>query len=229
MNDIVELLINAPKGCTESKPKVARMRNLSEPQRFGCRMTTRIREIRKGKGLTLEALAKAVGTTAQTIQRLETNNMTVSIDWLTRIAAALGMSPAALLQDTPIGQVRLLGELDGAGVVAATAASQRQKLLSIHVPGSDPVAVKITERFGPHEAGTILVANPLATSRMADADGRDCLVQTDGGPLLFRRIVLANGGMTTFVPYQDRARNEHDLKVDWLATVSMAVRYLDID
>ena len=61
-------------------------------------MTTRIREIRRRRGLTLQALAEKVGTTPQTIQRLETNNMTVSVDWLLRIADALNLSAADLLE-----------------------------------------------------------------------------------------------------------------------------------
>ena len=51
-------------------------------------MKTRIREFRKERRWTLQDLARQVGTTAQTVQRLETANMTVSTDWLERFGEA---------------------------------------------------------------------------------------------------------------------------------------------
>lgn len=58
---------------------------------------TRIRFLRKKKGMTLQEVAKLAGTSAQTIQRLETDKMTVSVDWLNRIAEALQVSPRSLI------------------------------------------------------------------------------------------------------------------------------------
>lgn len=60
---------------------------------------TRIRISRKDRGLTLKEVAAAIGTTPQTLQRLETDNMTVSIEWLFKIAKALGVPPSELLVD----------------------------------------------------------------------------------------------------------------------------------
>ncbi|OYW85458.1 MAG: transcriptional regulator, partial [Sphingobium sp. 32-64-5] len=59
-------------------------------------MITRIREVRRAKGLTLDDVAKRCDppTTAQTIGRLETGTRTVSVNWLNRIAAALGVNAA---------------------------------------------------------------------------------------------------------------------------------------
>ena len=57
-------------------------------------MITRIREVRKAKALTLDDVAQRCSppTTAQTIGRLETGTRTVSVGWLNRIAAALGVA-----------------------------------------------------------------------------------------------------------------------------------------
>src|SRR3546814_10606454 len=57
-------------------------------------MITRIREVRKAKGLTLEQVGALCvpPTTAQTIGRLETGTRTVSVNWLNRIARALGVA-----------------------------------------------------------------------------------------------------------------------------------------
>ena len=62
-------------------------------------MITRIREVRKAKGLTLEQVGALCDppTTAQTIGRLETGTRTVSVNWLNRIALALGVTSAELV------------------------------------------------------------------------------------------------------------------------------------
>ena len=62
-------------------------------------MITRIRDVRRAKGLTLEQVGALCDppTTAQTIGRLETGTRTVSVNWLNRIAAALGVTSAELV------------------------------------------------------------------------------------------------------------------------------------
>ena len=54
-------------------------------------MITRIREVRRARGMTLDDVARACvpPTTPQTIGRLETGTRTVSVGWLNRIAKAL--------------------------------------------------------------------------------------------------------------------------------------------
>src|SRR4249919_3315982 len=66
---------------------------------FGGDMITRIREVRKAKGMTLEDVGKRCSppTTAQTIGRLETGTRTVSVGWLNRIADALKVEAADLV------------------------------------------------------------------------------------------------------------------------------------
>ena len=62
-------------------------------------MITRIREVRRARGMTLDEVAKACvpPTTPQTIGRLETGTRTVSVGWLNRIATALGVDAADLV------------------------------------------------------------------------------------------------------------------------------------
>lgn len=66
-------------------------------------MKTYIREFRKSRGMTLKQLADKINTTPQTVQRLETDNMTVSMAWLEKIAIALQVEPYKLL--TPINDL----------------------------------------------------------------------------------------------------------------------------
>ena len=62
-------------------------------------MLTRIREVRRARKMTLQNVADRCDppTTPQTIGRLETGTRTVSVGWLNRIAAALGVDAADLV------------------------------------------------------------------------------------------------------------------------------------
>ena len=70
-------------------------------------MITRIREVRRARGMTLDEVAKACDppTTPQTIGRLETGTRTVSVGWLNRIAAALGVDAADLVDHPDAGRI----------------------------------------------------------------------------------------------------------------------------
>jgi DNA-binding XRE family transcriptional regulator len=60
-------------------------------------MANRIRDLRRARGLTLEQLAEAVGTSYQQVMRLEKGERRLTVDWMVRIAPALGVAPADLM------------------------------------------------------------------------------------------------------------------------------------
>ena len=60
----------------------------------------RIRAQRELRGWKQEDLAAAVGTTGQQISRLETGARQLTEKWLSRLARALGCTPADLLPET---------------------------------------------------------------------------------------------------------------------------------
>src|SRR5580765_7266672 len=77
-------------------------------------MITRIREVRRARGMTLDDVARKCDppTTPQTIGRLETGTRTVSVGWLNRIARALGVEAQDLVQGgetSDLGVAALLG------------------------------------------------------------------------------------------------------------------------
>ena len=76
-------------------------------------MINRIREIRKAKGLTLAQLAAACDppTTAQTVGRLETGMRTLSINWMDRLGAALGVDPETLVRSEAQERPSVIAEL----------------------------------------------------------------------------------------------------------------------
>jgi transcriptional regulator with XRE-family HTH domain len=60
-------------------------------------MQNRISILRREKGLSLTDLAKAAGTTKAQIQKLERGDRRLSLDWMDRLARALGVKASDLL------------------------------------------------------------------------------------------------------------------------------------
>src|SRR5438270_7355761 len=83
-------------------------------------MITRIREVRRARGLTLDDVARRCdpSTTAQTIGRLETGTRTVSVGWLNRIAAALGVEASDLVENSDKAELQVVAVLGAGGANA---------------------------------------------------------------------------------------------------------------
>ena len=74
-----------------------------EPTTEVCRSSApmnRIRDLRLAAGLTLDEVARRAGTSVQQLSRLERGHRRLTDAWMRRIAAALGVLPAALLPDS---------------------------------------------------------------------------------------------------------------------------------
>jgi transcriptional regulator with XRE-family HTH domain len=68
----------------------------------------RIKEFRTAQGLTVSELAARVGTTSATVSRLEGGTRGLDLDWMRRIALALGVRAADLIVDTDAVQFATL-------------------------------------------------------------------------------------------------------------------------
>ena len=188
-------------------------------------MSTRIREYRKLRGMTLQFLAQKVGTTAQTIQRLETGNMTVSLDWLQRIAEVFGMPAAALLVSDNTASVPVIGELDGAGRVIAPATADPLTMLSLVVAMPDPIAVRVMATITTFDAGTVLICNKLEFDQDILLEARACLVGLTDGTTHFGLITCNSAGVS--FNRLHGAAEQLAPKINWVAPVMMAIRYFD--
>jgi len=65
-------------------------------------MDNRIKVLREAHGLSLEALAKKLGTTNQQISLLETGQRRLTVDWLYRLSKALKCHPWDIVEDNAL-------------------------------------------------------------------------------------------------------------------------------
>jgi transcriptional regulator with XRE-family HTH domain len=187
-------------------------------------MRTRIREFRKARDMTLKQLADKIGTTPQTVQRLETATMTVSMEWLEKIAAAFAVEPADLIGRSSGGQIPFLGSIGAQGYLHAPKADAME-FFRFDVPADDPVAARFEITLGSFEAGTVLIGNRLRGVDMHNAHGLDCIVGLPSGVVLFRWVIRGQGETWTLVPHDRKADVQYDQTVVWIAKAVMAVSF----
>lgn len=66
----------------------------------------KLRAIRLAQGKKLTDIALAMGTSPQTVQRMETANMTMSLEWLEKFCAALHIAPVDLFAPPDMEKLR---------------------------------------------------------------------------------------------------------------------------
>ena len=192
-------------------------------------MTNRIRDIRKAKGLTLADLAEACNppTTAQTIGRLETGMRQLSLTWMNRIAAALGVEPATLMRTEAAAPAQIVAELAAAGPEALPA--PREALLPSELHGEDgpaPLVLAVKDSVGEYRPGDLVWLRPLDPQDAASAINRDCLLPRPGGRFAFGRLIDRRGTLVGLLP---PGAGQKQVVVDnpaWIAVAFMLVRPL---
>ena len=187
-------------------------------------MITAIREVRRAKGLTLEEVGKRCSppTTAQTIGRLETGTRTVSVGWLNRIAAALGVEAADLvkLPERPDLAVAALVGPEGAR------APRREAVVIAPQPAPELIAVIVEASVGDYRAGDELWCERLAPERFATALNRDVLVPRPAGRFAFGRLLGREEGKVHLLPLGAGARQQVYADPPWIARTVRLVRAL---
>lgn len=187
------------------------------------KMKNRIRYFRRRQNLTLKELADAVGTTPQTVSRLETEVMTLSADWLERIAQTLGVHPTELLEAPDRPDVPLLGIL---GTHGALTRPTPDDTLVFELQGDAPIAVRLSHATGPYQAQDILVASRLEGREMSAGIGRNCLCGLSDGRILLRRVVQGEGSTFTLVPLDPGGEIKYNHELQWIAPLTLRLSYL---
>lgn len=192
-------------------------------------MTNRIRDIRKAKGLTLADLAAACSppTTAQTIGRLETGMRQLSLTWMNRIAAALGVAPESLMRAEAAPPALIVAELGPEGAEALSA--PREALAPSALAAEDgpaPMVLSVTASVGEYRLGDLVWLRPIDPADTPRAMNRDCLVPRPGGRFAFGRLIDRQGTRVGLLP---SGAGQKQVVVDnppWIAVAFMLVRAL---
>jgi len=187
-------------------------------------MITRIREVRRSRGLTLDDVARRCDppTTAQTIGRLETGTRTVSVGWLNRIARALGVDAQDLVDGGEASELAVVAVLGPNGV---TTPRKEAIVVSPRVVDGQ-VAVLVTGSLGDYRAGDELWCDTLEPSSFARALNRDVLLPRPAGRFLFGRLINRDDEKLQILPLEAGGRQQVVANPAWLAVASRLVRKL---
>ena len=195
-------------------------------------MITRIREVRRARAMTLDEVARACDppTTPQTIGRLETGTRTVSVGWLNRIASALGVDAADLIES---GETK--AELPVAAVVGATGANAPRRTAIVVPPRPRPgeLAVTVSASIGDYRAGDEIWCETLQPDEFGRALNRDVLVPRPAGRFLFGRLIGREApeqgepsGKLHLLPLGTGMRQQVITNAPWIAMAVRLVRSL---
>ncbi len=187
-------------------------------------MISRVREVRKAKGLTLDDVAKRCKppTTAQTIGRLETGTRTLSLGWLNRIADALGVDSAALLSLPDQEELPVAAILDHKGAHALS------KNENIYQPAIEPamVALRVKSSIGDYRAGDDVWLSRRTPEQFAAALNRDVLVPRPAGRYLFGRLIGREDGRLQILALGSGTRQQIVSDPEWVGVAVRLVREL---
>jgi transcriptional regulator with XRE-family HTH domain len=187
-------------------------------------MITAIREVRRAKGLTLAEVGArcAPPTTAQTIGRLEMGTRTVSVGWLNRIAAALGVEASDLVKLPDRADLPVVAVLGGDGVKAPRHAAN----VAAPGPGEGAVAIMVEASIGEYRAGDEIWCDRLAPETFGSALNRDVLLPRPAGRFLFGRLIGREGSRLQILPLGAGAKQQIVEDPAWIGVAIRLVRAL---
>jgi len=190
-------------------------------------MINRIRAIRKDLGLTLAELAEACvpPTTAQTIGRLETGMRNLSLNWMDRIGAALGVDPETLVRSEGNAQPQVVARLHAAGPEALEI--PRDAILATELNDEGMLVVlAVDESVGEFRPGDQLWLRQVAPENAGHAINRDVLVPRAGGRFAFGRLIDRQGTLVGILPPGSGQKQQVVDSPAWIAVAEMLVRKL---
>lgn len=164
-------------------------------------------------------------TTAQTIGRLETGTRNLSLTWMNRIAAALGVEPELLLRSDDVPPARLIARLTDNGAEALS--SPRDAILpTILGGGGTVVAMTVDSGVGEYRGGDQLWLREVSADGFARLLNRDVLAPRPGGRFAFGRLIDHDADRVAVLPPGGGQRQIVIERPPWLAVAEMLVRKL---
>lgn len=185
-------------------------------------MLNRIRSARKAKNMTLVDVAKRCNppTTAQTIGRLETGARTLSLDWLNRIAEALSVDSADLIQLPDQQSLDLVAIYGQNGAYAPKKAEQ----IVVHSAPANMIAMRMNESVGDYRFGDEIWLEKMPVADSQNALNMDILVPRPDGRFIFGRLIGREDERIQILPLGAGTRQQIVKSPMWIARVRQLVR-----
>ena len=190
-------------------------------------MINRIRDVRKQKRMTLADVAVRCTppTTAQTIGRLETGMRNLSLDWMNKIAAALGVEPELLVRRDRDDSAKLIARLGEGGPEALS--RPMDALLPSALGGEAPLlAMAVDVGAGDYRSGDQVWLRRCEPGEFAKALNRDVLAPRSAGRFAFGRMIDRQGNRIALLPPGPGQRQVVIDSPPWLGVAEMLVRKL---
>ncbi len=189
----------------------------------GTAISNRIRQWRKRRGLTLQVLAGRLGTSAGHLHKWETGKVSITLDRLVDVAAALDCNVVDLVEG--LANVPVVGRVGaGAEVNSIDDHPMGQGLRLVRCPvgldAQQTVAVEVEgDSMLPIEEGWLLFYTRDYDGVTTECLGSLCIVQlADEGPRYVKRV-KAGRTQGLFNLYSTNAREMEDIALAWAAPV----------
>lgn len=186
-------------------------------------MINSIRAVRRAKNMTLEDVAARCDppTTAQTIGRLETGTRSLSLSWMNRIAAALGVDSAELVRLPQDSALTITALLSADGTHAPTRIEQAITARAT----DDMLAVRVTSSIGDYRTGDEIWCRRIEGD-WPSALNRDLLVPRPAGRFIFARLINVDGEKLHLLPLGIGQRQQVVTNPPWAAIATRLIRSL---
>ena len=185
-------------------------------------MMSRLREIRKSRGLTLAEVAALCTppTTAVTIGRLETGTRQLTVPWIEKLAAALQIEPRELIAQEGDTTIAVAAQLTADGAQPLT------EQLNLHAPTplAGTIGLVIRDSQGDYRAGDQLWLEQLPPDRFSEAVNTDVLIPRSVGRFVFGRLVATEGNRLQILPARPGARQTVVADAPWVGRVQALIR-----
>lgn len=175
--------------------------------------------------MTLADVARACDppTTPQTIGRLETGTRTVSVGWLNRIAAALGVDARDLVPGGgEAAEIKLVAMLGPGGAMSA----RSEAVIIPPRPMDRQIALLVSGSVGDYRAGDEIWCDTLEPDSYGRALNRDVLVPRHAGRFLFGRMINRDDEKLHILPLDAGGRQQVVASPTWIGLAVKLVRTL---
>lgn len=193
------------------------------PRSLAEMVAERLRRHRRARKMTLRELALELETTPQTVQRLETGQMTLSLEWLFKLCAVFEVDPATLFQAGDDIGIPVVGTLGRTNTVAYIPPS-RQMIVTLGPQSADRIAIRLSADIADYQEGDLLIASPIDPLPTNRGNWGHCLVSADNSPLRLMHVLRDQKDDWVLISPGQERDVEFAENVYWLAQVGHVVR-----